>query len=119
MTDTTFVNGVTLTDQGWFNDTNAAVYRGVVINPVTVTANTTLTVNNNFVRADGTSSGFTITLMASPPDGKQYVIKKVDSSSNVIIISGNGINIDGSASLSITNPNDSITLIYHTTWNSI
>ena len=79
-------------------------------NPVVVT--------DKFLRLDATSGAFTVTLMAAPPTGYWCVFKKIDSSVNAITISGNGKNIDGSASITIAAQWNAITLQYNgSTWD--
>ena len=62
MATTNFVNGVTLTDEGWFNDVDAAIYQGtfpVGATALTVASATTLAVFNTIattVNAFGAAS---------------------------------------------------------------
>jgi hypothetical protein len=69
-----------------------------------------------------TGSARTINLMASPINGQQLIIKDTVGSagSNNITISGNGKNIDGSGSKSISTNYGSTTLMYNgTQWGAI
>jgi len=63
----------------------------------TKTANYTATSNDDVILCDATAGGFTITLPAcSGISGKRYIIKKIDSSSNVVVVDGNASEtIDG------------------------
>lgn len=59
---------------------------------------------------DATGGNVTATLNATPRDGDTVTIKKVDSSGNTVIIDGNGNNVDGAATQTITSQYDSFTL---------
>lgn len=61
---------------------------------------------------DASSGVVTATLNATPRDGDTVTIKKIDSSSNNVIINGNGNNIDGAATQTITAQYDSFTIGY-------
>jgi len=74
----------------------------------TITANTTLDNTYHVVLADATNGVITITLpSASTCSGRQYVIKKIDSSTNAVTITPQtGQTIDGQTNISITSQND-------------
>jgi hypothetical protein len=56
-----------------------------------------------FVRADATSAGFTVTLPSSPAAGAVVIVRKVDSTANVVTVApAGGGTIDGDATASIT-----------------
>lgn len=82
-----------------------------------ITANTTLDNTYYTVLADSTGGAFTISLPAAPDQGQAYKIK--DSGGNAltnnITISGNGNNIDGSASASINTDYGALELVYDST----
>jgi len=76
---------------------------------VTVTSN----YNANYgdiVLVDASSGAVTVTL-PSPKANAIINIKKIDSSTNVVTIDGNGANIDGQASIQITTQYESYTLV--------
>lgn len=74
----------------------------------TITAATTLNNTYHIVLADASSNAIKITLpSASICAGRQYIIKKIDSSANAVtIIPQSGQTIDGQTSISITAQND-------------
>jgi len=74
----------------------------------TVSANTTLGVNHHIVLVNASGGARTITLPdATTCAGRQYVIKKIDSSTNAVtIVPQAGQTIDGQASVSITTQYD-------------
>jgi hypothetical protein len=78
------------------------------------------TLTTDYVILMNTSSARTINLIASPVTGTTYRIKDNTGSAgtNNITVSGNGNNIDGSASYTISMNYDSIDLVYNgTQWN--
>lgn len=71
-----------------------------------------------------TAAGITISLTASPTAGQVVVVKDRDGNAafgpNAIVISGNGNNIDGNATIRIRRAYGSFTLLYNgSTWNVI
>lgn len=82
----------------------------------TLTTNTTIG-NHGVVLCDATSAAFTVTLPAiSGISGRQYTIKKIDSSTNAITIDGNASEtIDGTTTKVIALQYDSITIICDST----
>ena len=88
--------------------------------PITATAKTTIyqiTTADQVVLCDATSSAFVVTLTASPAQGENYTIKKIDSTANAITLAGNGKNIDGAASQTIPAQWNAITVVYNgTAW---
>lgn len=71
------------------------------------------------IKADTTSGNITITLLASPATKSFIRCKKVAAANNMII-DGNGNNIDGSSTLSISTNLECATLIFNgTTWDRI
>ncbi len=79
----------------------------------TITSNTTLTINHHYVFANASSGNITITLPpASSSRGREYVIKKIDSSSNSVIIDPNGNElIEGALTYSLTLQNQSVKIV--------
>jgi hypothetical protein len=69
------------------------------------------------IRANATSGAQTLTLPAVGL-GQQQTFKKVDSSANFVTISGNGILIDGQASVDIENQFDAVSIWYDATSNT-
>jgi len=68
----------------------------------TITASYSAGLVDLFIDADATSGAVTITLPSNPVDGETHFISKTDASGNAVAISGNGKNINGSASVSTT-----------------
>jgi hypothetical protein len=64
---------------------------------VNTTADYTVTTSDSIVTADASGGGFTLTLpTASGITGRSYSFKKIDSSSNIVKVTGNGVEtIDG------------------------
>lgn len=79
----------------------------------TITSSVTLSNNQHTILADAASGNITIILPnLSSSLEIEYVIKKIDSTINNIIISGSsGQIIDNNTSISLTTQNDSVTLI--------
>jgi hypothetical protein len=85
----------------------------------TVTANTTLNNTYHIVLANATNNAITITLPnATSCAGRQYIIKKIDSSTNAVTITPQlGQTIDDQASISITTQYDLIRIVSNgTNW---
>ena len=62
---------------------------GSVLPLVTITTNTSLTLSNVVILADAVSGGILITLPTTAGDvGRNYSIKKIDSTANLVTISG-------------------------------
>ena len=76
---------------------------------VTVTSNY-IANYGDIVLVDASGGAVTVTL-PSPKANAIINVKKIDSSSNVITIDGNGANIDGQASIQITTQYESYTLV--------
>lgn len=80
---------------------------------ITKTADYTLPANDHLVFADATIAGFTITL--PPITGTirvKMIIKRIDTNSgNDVIIDGNGVNIDGSSTNTLSNGLDDRTIV--------
>jgi hypothetical protein len=110
------ING-SLTVTGAFSESGgglALAISGVATTPYTATA------SDYTLRVDATSAPITVNLPASPVHGEIKNIKKIDVSVNVVIINGNGHNIDGAATVSISAQYSNLTLQYDTistTWS--
>lgn len=76
----------------------------------TETADFTVTDLDETFLVDASGGQVTATLQATPRDGDTITIKKIDSSVNNVVISGNGNNIDGQTTQTITGQYDSFTL---------
>lgn len=71
---------------------------------ITVSVNTTLGAYHYCINVDCTAGNRVITLpldIAGETFGYDYHIKKIDSTANTLTINGNGVNIDGAATLVI------------------
>lgn len=84
---------------------------GAYANVVTASSNTTLTNSVDVVLANASSGTVTVTLPV-PTSGKQFAIKKIDSSVNIVTIAPAGSEtIDGGASYSFNTQYQSISLV--------
>lgn len=97
----------------WAGYFNGPVYSGgLSLAVVSKSGGYTATASNYTILCDTTSTGFTITLPASPSTGQVLIIKKT-AADNTLTIGRNSKTIDGVASdLSITTLNESVTLHY-------
>ncbi len=88
------------------------INNGLVVPTTTVSSNTTLGSSHYIVFVNASGGSRTITLpSASSLRGRQYIIKKIDSSSNAVIISPqSGQTIDGQSSLSLTAQNQCVVI---------
>jgi hypothetical protein len=77
----------------------------------TKTAAYTATTTDYLIVADATTAGFTVTLpSASSVTGQQFIVKKKDSTTNVVTIATAAGSIDNAVSPTITTQNTSVTL---------
>lgn len=67
---------------------------------LTKTVNYAVGINDLAIDVDSTGGARTMTLLASPLDGQTHIIFKADVSANNVVVSGNGKNINGSATQS-------------------
>ena len=91
---------------------------GAFSRPVTTkTSNYTLTTTDYFVLVNATSGAVTITLpTAAGISGREFVIKKIDSSSNVVTVDGGGAEtIDGTTTFDLEYQDESINIISNNT----
>jgi hypothetical protein len=80
----------------------------------TETSNFSVTDPDETFLVDASNGAVTATLPAVPRDGDTITIKKIDSSTNNVIINGNGNNIDGQSIQTITSQYDAFTLGFDT-----
>ena len=84
---------------------------GAYANVVSASSNTTLTNSNDVVLASASGGAITITLPV-PTSGKQFVIKKTDSTANAVTIAPAGSEtIDGNALWALSGQYDSVQLV--------
>jgi hypothetical protein len=83
-----------------------------------VTSDTTLTLEQHTILVDATASDINITLLSAlAQEGKEFIIKKIDSSDNVVNILRTGAEtIDGDASQTIQFQNSSMQVRARTNW---
>ena len=77
----------------------------------TVSANTTLTQFDSEVNVNTGAGGVTITLPTAPFNGQTLVIKKITQDANSLILSSAAL-IDGAATQTIVQANQSFTVVY-------
>lgn len=77
-------------------------YAGLNLAIATKTGAYTMTASDYTILADATAGAFTVTLPASPARGMLVNVKKIDATANTVTISGNGKNIDGTATRAIS-----------------
>ena len=111
LVDKGYVDGIV----SGFTGTSLNIYSPKLV----ISGNTTLNSMNYVVLCNTTSSGFTITLPASPVDGQAYKIKDVGIAYlNNITINGNGKNIDGSSTILINTDKGAVELCFDLNLNS-
>lgn len=70
------------------------------------------------VRADATTSGFTVTLPSTPTLMQLINVKKIDATANVVTISGGAINIDGGLTVAVGSQYTNLQVQYNgATWD--
>ena len=113
----TWVNWMTSIDNQFINCTG--------INGVsTKTANYTIKYSDNTVLVDASWGAVTIYMPVTLLSDIPLTVKKIDSSANAVTVHWNGVNIDGSASKTITTQYNSITVVsnwtqwYERIWNN-
>ena len=87
---------------------------------ITTQTNTDYTAlaTDDFILVSTGATTRTITLPASPPEGKVYHIKKIDSGIGLVTIDGNGNNIDDDATPDITAQYESFSIVFgNSEWN--
>lgn len=68
--------------------------------------------NDLYIDVNATGGAVIVTLPASPVDGETHFISKNDASGNAVTVSGNGKNINGSATISTTTRYATHRLVY-------
>ena len=87
------------------------------VNTTAKTANYTITATDDNVICDTSGGAFTITLPASPENGRVYTII-LETAGNILTLDGNGKNIVGAATLLITSADDAAVVVYNgTQWS--
>ena len=93
-------------------DTSAGIANSGVRVVNTYTSSQTLTSANDVVLVDASSGVVTITLPAASETGRQFEIKKIDSSANAVTIDPNGSELlDGATTAVINNQYESLTIV--------
>lgn len=107
-----FISGNVTGSDAKFDNTNTRLVN-LTTAVSTVSASIALTDLNHVILVNASSSDLTLTLpTASLSSYRQYIIKKIDSSSNKVIISGSNAElIDGAGGKSINTQYQTITLI--------
>lgn len=96
--------GINITNHDYLNVHSRLQVQGSIATQVSlVSANTTLGVNHHIVLVDASGGNRTITLPdATACSGRQYIIKKIDSSANTVTVATQtGQTIDGQASVGL------------------
>lgn len=86
----------------------------VMGNTTTVDDNYTILVTDTTVRVDASADPVTVKLPTGSTVGAVKIIKKIDSTRNAVVLDGNGAQIDGHPTVSITIQNRAIWV----QWNS-
>lgn len=94
---------------------------GAIVSTRRVTGDTTLDATYDVVFADTDGGVITVTLPASPSNGRRYTIKNTGGSGNNLTIGRNSININGAASDLTLTDGQVKTLVYQTTekWQTV
>lgn len=89
------------------------------LEPVAVQSGAYTAAAGQLIPCDATSAGFTVTLPSAPPDATSIVVKKIDSTSNVVTINASGADVfnkaGGSVSLTLILPFEAVRLQYYAT----
>ena len=102
-------------------DIQAVPFSRLDVNPTLplLTANYTILATDNTVLGDATLGGFTFTLPAVPTVMEKHSIQKVDATSNVITIAGNGNTILGASTYLLNKPNSGLMVQFNVVWTII
>ena len=106
------------TGTGYLDVQGTIAVTGVIeeVNTTTKTANYTVVGTDDNILCDTSGGGFTVTLPASPEDGRVYSVL-LDVAGNDITVDGNGNNINGSTT-AVWGSVGAIILVYNgTQWN--
>lgn len=117
MTDTTYYTSTNTTDTlpTFRDNVHVSLAQARMRTWTSYTADQTLVTTEDYVDVDATSGAVTIDLPASPVEGHEYVIRKSDGGGNAVTVDGNGKNIDGSATASLSSQYDRIRVSYNGT----
>lgn len=86
-----------------FVEASAGVSGGDNVNTVVVNTNYVATLNDDVIFVDVTSGNLNITLPTIASSGKQFTVKKIDGSTNDVIVQGTGgQTIDGSVTVTLS-----------------
>lgn len=88
-----FIDRQTVISTAWLNAVNQAL-----LAVVTKTTDYSMTNRDGLVYINCSGGARTITLPSNPEDGQIAIVKKVGSTANELIITGNGANVEGSSS---------------------
>jgi len=93
--------------------TGAWTFNGRIesINATAKTANYTVVSTDDNVVCDTSGGAFTVTLPASPEAGRVHAVI-LETAGNILTVSGNGKNIIGNATMTMSSAYDSASLIY-------
>ncbi len=86
----------------FFRDLLERVRRLVGNDSVSLTASKTIAPNDRRVDVDTTGGAVTITLPAKPFDGELHTVVRTSAGANNVTVAGNGRNINGGATASLT-----------------
>lgn len=82
--------------------------------------NSSVTLSSDINLCTAGAGGITVTLPASPADGRLVYVKKIDSAAGTVIINGNTKNIDGTSTITLYHQYESVELVYGGgTWNIV
>ena len=99
----------------WYDTTASGITSsGVVMAIKTITVNTTVELSDTVIRCNASSGAILVTLPTTVGNsGQTYYIKKVDSSGNIVTISGNSISesVELATTAIITIQGESLTLV--------
>ena len=107
------------TDKVMIDSAFTLTQKGLIeaINTTAKTGAYTAISSDDNILCDTSSGAFTITLPAAPEDGRVHTVI-LETAGNILTVSGNGNNILGSASVTLSSADDAIQLIYNgTQWS--
>jgi hypothetical protein len=109
---TTVFGGDVFVSGAFYNSGSTTMYRGVVYNPIIVTASYSIN-NSEYIVGVSASSAMTLTMPATPAIGQNFIIKDVvgNAPTKNIKINGNGRLIDGKIIYTMTTNYQSINII--------